>query len=69
MIVPAAQAASSASSAAPVNRPALHDRVRVPGGREGDVIGFYRRVNESVLVLFSSGETDEFLEPDVELLP
>jgi hypothetical protein len=66
MIVPAAQPASPSVA---VNRPALHDRVRVPGGREGDVIGFYRRATESVLVLFASGESDEFLEPDVELLP
>jgi hypothetical protein len=31
-------------------------------------IGFYRRTNETVLVLFSSGTSDEFLEPDVELV-
>ncbi|HEX7581685.1 MAG TPA: hypothetical protein VF321_01240 [Gaiellaceae bacterium] len=49
-------------------QPALHDHVRVPDGREGDVIGFYRRDDESVLVLFSSGESGEFLAPDVETL-
>ena len=45
--------------------PALHDRVRVPNGREGEVIGFYRRKDESVLVLFSPGESDEFLMSDL----
>jgi hypothetical protein len=43
-----------------------HDRVRVPDGRVGEVIGFYRRQDESVVVLFSSGRTDEFLTSDVK---
>lgn len=43
-----------------------HDRVRVPDGRVGEVIGFYRRQHESVVVLFVSGRTDEFLTTDVE---
>ena len=43
-------------------------RVRVPDGRIGKVIGFYRRENDSVLVRFGSGETAEFLTPEVELL-
>jgi hypothetical protein len=43
-----------------------HDHVRVPDGRIGEVIGFYRRQHESVVVLFSSGISDEFLEADVE---
>lgn len=42
-----------------------HDRVRVPDGRIGEVIGFYRRQHESVVVLFSSGRSDEFLTSDV----
>jgi hypothetical protein len=42
-----------------------HDRVRVPDGRVGEVIGFYRRQHESVVVLFSSGCSDEFLTRDV----
>jgi hypothetical protein len=42
-----------------------HDRVRVPDGRVGEVIGFYRRQNESVVVLFSSGSSGEFLTSDV----
>jgi hypothetical protein len=29
------------------------------------VIGFYRRQHESVVVLFSSGKSDEFLTTDV----
>ena len=43
-----------------------HDRVRVPDGRVGEVIGFYRRQHESVVVLFPSGLVDEFLTTDVE---
>jgi hypothetical protein len=43
-----------------------HDRVRVPDGRIGEVIGFYRRQHESVVVLFSSGCSDEFLTSDVK---
>lgn len=43
-----------------------HDRVRVPDGRIGEVIGFYRRQHESVVVLFGSGRTDEFLTSDVK---
>ena len=43
-----------------------HDRVRVPDGRIGEVIGFYRRQNESVVVLFSTGRSDEFLTSDVK---
>jgi hypothetical protein len=42
-----------------------HDRVRVPDGRIGKVIGFYRRQDESVVVLFSCGRSDEFLTSDV----
>lgn len=43
-----------------------HDRVRVPDGRIGEVIGFYRRQHESVVVLFSCGNSYEFLTSDVE---
>jgi hypothetical protein len=42
-----------------------HDRVCVPDGRIGEVIGFYRRQAESVVVLFSSGGSDEFLTSEV----
>jgi hypothetical protein len=42
-----------------------HDRVRVPDGRVGEVIGFYRREYETVVVLFSSGRSGEFLTTDV----
>jgi hypothetical protein len=44
-----------------------HDRVRVPDGRIGEVIGFYRRQHESVVVLFATGRSDEFLTSDVKL--
>lgn len=43
-----------------------HDRVRVPDGRVGEVIGFYRREQESVVVQFASGGSSEFLTSDVE---
>jgi hypothetical protein len=39
----------------------------VPDGRIGEVIGFYRRQHESVVVLFASGRSDEFLTSDVKL--
>ena len=42
-----------------------HDLVRVPDGRIGEVIGFYRRQDESVFVLFSCGSSDEFLTSSV----
>ena len=45
-------------------RPALHDRVRVDG-REGTVIGFYRREAEGVLVSFAAGESAVFLMPEL----
>ena len=47
-------------------QPALQDRVRVDDGREGTVIGFYRREAEGVLVAFASGETAEFPVPALE---
>jgi hypothetical protein len=40
----------------------------VPDGRIGEVIGFYRRKDESVVVRFPSGESDQFLTPSVERL-
>ena len=42
-----------------------HDRVQVPDGRIGEVIGFYRRQYETVVVQFASGTSDEFLTTDV----
>jgi hypothetical protein len=51
-----------------VPRVGYHDRVRVPDGRIGEVIGFYRRECEAVLVLFSSGVSAELLLTDVEPL-
>ena len=41
------------------------DNVRVPDGRTGEVIGFYRRELESVVVLFASGRSSEFLMSEV----
>ena len=38
----------------------LYDRVRAPDGRVGKVIGFYRRAQVTVCVLFDSGDTGQF---------
>jgi hypothetical protein len=46
----------------------FHDCVRVPDGRTGTVIGFYRRHYESVLVRFGPGEAGEFFTHEVERL-
>ncbi len=43
-----------------------NDHVLVPDGRVGVVIGFYRRQDESVVVLFPCGNSDEFLTTAVE---
>jgi hypothetical protein len=45
----------------------FHDHVRVPDGRVGKVIGFYRRDVEAVLVKFPSGETGEFLTSEMAI--
>jgi hypothetical protein len=48
---------------------ARYDLVRVPEGRIGSVLGFYRREHaESVLVWFSANECAEFLTTEVELV-
>ena len=39
---------------------ALHARVRVPNGRLGNVIGFYRGPEESVVVLYDRGDSGAF---------
>lgn len=44
------------------------DRVRVPDGRIGEVIGFYRRTDELALVRFPCGRSDRFLATEVEPL-
>jgi hypothetical protein len=44
----------------------FHDHVRVPDGRTGEVIGFYRREDESIVVLFPCGDSAEFPTVDVE---
>jgi hypothetical protein len=44
------------------------NRVRVPDGRVGTVLGYYRREEETVLVKFTSGASREFLSADVEEL-
>jgi hypothetical protein len=38
-----------------------HDRVRVPDGRNGEVIGFYRDEVEQMLVQFDTGGSRRYL--------
>ena len=46
----------------------LYDRVRAPDGRVGKVIGFYRRDEVTVVVLFDSGGTAQFLHAQLSPL-
>lgn len=46
----------------------LHDRVRVPDGRVGKVIGFYRRAQVTVCVLFETGDTAQFVQAQLSPL-
>jgi len=46
----------------------LHDRVVTPDGREGEVVGFFRSEDESVLVSFSPYDADKYRASDVGLL-
>jgi hypothetical protein len=46
----------------------LNDRVRAPDGRVGKVIGFYRREEVTVVVLFDSGGTSQFLHAQLSPL-
>ena len=47
---------------------ARHDHVRVPDGRIGEVIGFYREADEPMLVLFISGNSQRFGRTDLRLI-
>jgi hypothetical protein len=42
-----------------------HDRVRVPDGRNGEVIGFYREQVEQMLVQFDTGGSQRYLPADL----
>ena len=46
----------------------LYDEVRAPDGRVGKVIGFYRREEVTVVVLFDSGDTAQFLHAQLSPL-
>ena len=46
----------------------LHDRVVTPDGREGEVVGFFRSEEKSVLVSFSASDTGKYRATDVGLL-
>ena len=61
--------AQSTASNTAENRAVLHTHVRKPGHREDEVIGCYRRTTESVVVRFSSGESDEPLLNLIPVLP
>jgi hypothetical protein len=52
---------------APVDDIALHTRVRVPNGRIGNVIGYYRGPEESVVVLYERGDSGAFPARDLTL--
>jgi hypothetical protein len=57
---------TSASACARRSRPiAGHDRVRVPDGRVGEVIGFYRTEDEALLIRFDSGDSGRVRALDV----
>lgn len=47
---------------------ALHDRVATSDGREGNVAGFYRSADESVLVSFSANDAAKYRASDLCLL-
>jgi hypothetical protein len=49
--------------------PALHARVRVPNGRIGNVIGFYRGPEESVVVRYDRGDSGAFRACDLIVCP
>jgi hypothetical protein len=44
---------------------APHDRVRVPDGRVGEVIGFYRGEIETVVVRLGAGKIGQFVPGDL----
>jgi hypothetical protein len=52
----------------PAHRICLHDRVAVPDGRDGSVIGFYCSAADTVLVLFDSGGSREYPPADLHRL-
>ena len=46
----------------------VNDRVSVPNGRTGRVIGFYHRTDETVLVRFDFGDSREYAPVDLHRL-
>jgi hypothetical protein len=48
---------------------ARSDHVRVPDGRIGEVVGFYRGEDEpEILVMFRSGDTDRYCRTELRLI-
>jgi hypothetical protein len=45
----------------------FRDQVRVPDGRTGDVVGFYRTKTEMALVVLVTGEARKFVLSELEL--
>lgn len=54
----------------PTDPPAVarHNRVRVPDGRLGEVIGFYRTKDEHMLVLLDTGGSKRYPRAALRLL-
>ena len=53
----------------PADDIALHARVRVPNGRIGNVIGFYRGPQETVVVRYDGGESGAYPADDLIVFP
>jgi hypothetical protein len=47
---------------------APRDRVRVPDGRVGEVIGFYRGEDETVLIRLGAGDSGRYVPADLRPL-
>ena len=58
-------AMNSASPLEPQQQVAVNDRVSVPDGCVGRVIGFYRRAVNTVLVHLDSGDSREYDSADL----
>ena len=46
----------------------FHDRVQVPDGRTGEIVGFYRTKTEMALVRLADGESCKFVLSELELV-
>ena len=53
------------ADAVPIREVRRSDRVRVPDGRVGEVIGFYRAEEDAALVRLDSGDTRKYVRGDL----